>query len=365
MSKMTKTERVAEAIAHWESAKEDPLANWRGIANMLRACLPDAKPKAEGRPAIAAVYAPWHDNERPHKLRRGNGKRVVVVQFVDGRQTKASHSDEGKFNIGRAVRVACTMYRHQARKAALAYGPAPEEFWHKSGWFEDSNEWYCMRPGDADCYVEHIPVPEIATVRCETYGDEFDPWIANRETKEYRAAGETPAERKARADKGRETYAAAVAESARMRGEMVPVADDGEPDDDEPEAEPEPDLFDDEPVDSEPTGVDSEPSPVDSEPLPATEPEAPKVGAVLLAWQGEHEREAQAFLALARGQRQAMAALATQRAVIAPVPVEAPVRPPVAFQRRMGARALRMAATAGTLPAWGTVVVQFPVNVGV
>lgn len=220
MKPLTAAQRKANALSAYDAALSDPdNAKWQLVAVLLRACV--SLPKAKAIEPVDDTFAPWHDDGRPHKLRKGNSKRTIRVVFVDGRETLASASDYGTFNVGRAVRVACTMYRHQMRKAGLAYGPPAPEFWHfDSVW----DEWRVITPWAHDCYVEHIAVAEILSIECETTGERWDPVVANRESASYRAAGESLADRAARIAAGPALYAAAVEESRRMRKESLRAA---------------------------------------------------------------------------------------------------------------------------------------------
>lgn len=337
MKTLSMNERRGVAISLYDAALSDPdNANWQYVAVMLRACV--AMPKAAVPYPSAKGFAPWHDDERPHKLKRANGKRVIRVLFVDGRETVASASDEGKFNIGRALRVACTMYRHQVRRSVNAYGPPAPKFW------EYCPVWEEMRPrlpDPCDCWVGHIPVAEIESVRCDTTGDAWDPAVANAETESYRAGGETREERRARFEAGNASLAAEIEAATAEREARVWTAIWSR----QPEREGLP-----EPV----------PEPVAPEPV---RPE-PSVRAILDIWASVHSDNLEAFHLLAR--RKPVEPVAPIQVVTPPpAPPPVPVRVPVPFHKPLSARELRLRAAAGTLPAWGTVPASIPVNVGV
>jgi hypothetical protein len=167
------------ALAAYHAAVAAPVAaDWPSVAALLVACLP--KLRAAPKPAVSAdgaVPAWWQDYSPNKKFRTDTAE----VTFVDGRRVRLSVlSNPGKpLNIGRAVRIACAFYRskvHNALGAPIAmdgttlHGPA-----------------------------DHVAVPAIAHVECETTGEDFDAATCTAMTEADRAGmwSESDARRRA------------------------------------------------------------------------------------------------------------------------------------------------------------------------
>src|SRR5438309_10673519 len=118
----------------YEAALDSPCPDWRAVAELFRAALPVPKP-AKGQ--NAREIADYNVNRIKLKCRSPR----IAVRFMDG-EAVFTHvpSAPGKpLNVGRALRVAITMYR--------------------------SRRTIQQRCGFRD-YDRAMPVPEIFQVRC-------------------------------------------------------------------------------------------------------------------------------------------------------------------------------------------------------
>lgn len=187
--------RVA-AIAAYDSACLAPVAaDWRAVADLLRAAMPAARKALANsvRSAADAVPAWWQDY-RPGKRFQAE---PVEVTFADGRRVRLSMcSDPGKpANIGRAVRVACLFYRSKVHNAIGA--PVP-----RAG---------TTLRGPAD----HVAVPAVAHVEAVDSGETWDAATCTRLTAEVRAGTWCEAEARAEAE-------AVAADPARSAAFLAP-----------------------------------------------------------------------------------------------------------------------------------------------
>lgn len=155
------------ALAAYHAAVAAPVAaDWPSVAALLVACLP--KLRGAVRPAVSAdgaVPAWWADYVPGKKFRTDSAE----VTFADGRRVRLSVlSNPGKpLNIGRAVRIACAFYRSKVHNALGAPVALDGTTLH----------------GPAD----HVAVPAIAHVECETTGEEFDAATCTAMTEAARA----------------------------------------------------------------------------------------------------------------------------------------------------------------------------------
>ncbi|WP_029002738.1 hypothetical protein [Azorhizobium doebereinerae] len=114
----TALERRTVALAAYDAAKLDPVADWRTVADMLAAALP--APRAKGAPAApeaepAPEFTAWEDHAIPRNFRSDLPSPVVVFTFADGTEVRAPAvtAKRKPLNIGRAARVACEFYRNR------------------------------------------------------------------------------------------------------------------------------------------------------------------------------------------------------------------------------------------------------------
>jgi hypothetical protein len=158
------SDRRALAVLAYDNATADPAsADWRAVAELLRAALPAARKVAKE----SAVPSWWQDYAP-------NGKCVfssVEVTFADGRTIRASAAtNPGKpLNLGRALRTAIAFYR--AKMHRLVGAPA-----------------MCGHGGDTlHAFDAHVAVPDIAMVVHLDTGAVFDPEVCSRLTADTRA----------------------------------------------------------------------------------------------------------------------------------------------------------------------------------
>ena len=153
-------DKRSAAIAAFEAASEAPeYADWRGVAEILRAVVPTPKKKA-------APGSTWVDDPMPRAI-KGKlqvPKPVLMVRFSDGRAVWATAlTVAGKpVNWGRGVRQAIEFYRGRVVK-------------------------YCGGLADMKDRGRHVDVPEIETINLVGSNDTFDAAEANRMTEELRA----------------------------------------------------------------------------------------------------------------------------------------------------------------------------------
>jgi hypothetical protein len=144
-----------DAIAAYEAACRRPKqADWRAVAELLRAALPRERAKARDRDDGFTDIVEYET---------GKSTRVgptIVVTFDDGTLIRAtSWTADGKpINGGRALRVACSFYRTTVGASHLRGIPMGAR-------------------GDLDA-INTIAVPAIRSAHCERDGETvaaFDP----------------------------------------------------------------------------------------------------------------------------------------------------------------------------------------------
>ncbi len=110
----TAVERRTVALAAYDAAKLDPVADWRAIADMLAAAFPAPRAKGAAQEANAASeFTAWEDHAISQAYRSDLPSPVVVFTFADGTVVRAPAvtAKRKPLNIGRATRVACEFYR--------------------------------------------------------------------------------------------------------------------------------------------------------------------------------------------------------------------------------------------------------------
>lgn len=121
---MSKLNLKAEALAAYEAAAINPAADWRAVAEMLRAAIPTVKAK----PPASDDWADYPVECSARKIVWPSP--VVQVQYADGVTVRASFATlPGKpLNMGRAMRVAAAFYQgHITSQAMRAAVPAIAE----------------------------------------------------------------------------------------------------------------------------------------------------------------------------------------------------------------------------------------------
>src|SRR4051812_6966810 len=145
---------AAQAQSAYDAAIDNPCADWRAVAELLRAAMHAGGVKRIGKRPSAKDELPDYNVDRVRLLYRS---ARIAVRFVDG-EAVFTHvpSAPGKpFNIGRALRVAVIMYRH--RMAVR----------RRAGRLENERG---------------MQVPDIFQVRCLETDELFDPAACNQHT---------------------------------------------------------------------------------------------------------------------------------------------------------------------------------------
>src|SRR4051812_35074874 len=153
---------AAQAQSAYDAAIDNPCADWRAVAELLRAAMHAGGVKRIGKRPSAKDELPDYNVDRVRLLYRSPR---IAVRFVDG-EAVFTHvpSAPGKpLNIGRALRVAVIMYRY--RMAAR------------------------RRRGQSG-YDRTVPVPDIFQVRCLETDESFEVDACNRHTAAERASGD-------------------------------------------------------------------------------------------------------------------------------------------------------------------------------
>lgn len=104
---MSKTQLMAGAIAAYDAARTSDNPDWRAVAELLRAALPERR-RAAARSDGLTDIADYESKSRASRV-----GPTMVLTFEDDRMVRATFStDEGKaINAGRGLRVACSFYR--------------------------------------------------------------------------------------------------------------------------------------------------------------------------------------------------------------------------------------------------------------
>ncbi|WP_293862416.1 hypothetical protein [uncultured Alsobacter sp.] len=163
------SDRKALAILAYDMATDSPeTANWRAVADMLRAALPAARKVKADEPLSS--WAPWID--APLGRARNAVRHVATFTFADGETVHAGqYVTPGKpFAIAKAARVAIEFYRCRIRSRVLRGEPS-----------EISTGWGALRTDYQAC-CDHVNVPDFARIDVETLGLSYDPAVANAET---------------------------------------------------------------------------------------------------------------------------------------------------------------------------------------
>jgi hypothetical protein len=159
-------DRRALAILAYDNAKAEPsAANWQGVADLLRLCIPAAKAKASAAEIAPDGAEAWADYVIPETATKRLGKSpVIVVTFACGAVVRApAVSLPGKpINIGRGLRVAFAFYR---ARIAREYAGASVI--------------------GSDC----VNVPAIVSAVCEATGAEYNASQCNEKTAAARLGG--------------------------------------------------------------------------------------------------------------------------------------------------------------------------------
>jgi hypothetical protein len=153
---MTQHQPLAQqAQLAYEVAFNSSSPDWRAVAELFRAALAAKRPIKPKAPKIAD-YSVDH-------IKLKCRSPLIFVRFMDGEAvfTHMPSAPGRPLNVGRALRVAITMYRHRV--------------YRRLGFTE---------------YEKAIPVPEIFQVRCLETDELFDPDACNRHTAAERASSD-------------------------------------------------------------------------------------------------------------------------------------------------------------------------------
>src|SRR4051812_6183938 len=154
---------AAQAQSAYDAAIDNPCADWRAVAELLRAAMHAGGVKRIGKRPSAKDELPDYNVDRVRLLYRS---ARIAVRFIDG-EAVFTHvpSAPGKpLNVGRALRVAIAMYRSR-RTVQQRHG------------FRE--------------YDRAMPVPEIFQVRCLETDELFNVHACNAHTAVERASSKS------------------------------------------------------------------------------------------------------------------------------------------------------------------------------
>jgi hypothetical protein len=160
----------AQAQNAYEAAINDPCPDWRAVAELFLAAIGAEQVKRAVKLKTAAEWQLADYNVDRVKLKYRSPR--LAVRFLDG-EAVFTHvpSAPGKpLNVGRALRVAISMYRSR------------KEVQRRAGFRE---------------YDRAIPVPEIFQVRCQETDELFDLELCNRATAAERQSSDPRRARRA------------------------------------------------------------------------------------------------------------------------------------------------------------------------